>query len=259
MPIKRLSATRLNSVKRSLAEFIRNNQFKSGFINTVSDGDGFAANIHAIVWDDCFDNYVRKAVVAVRVMDDDTIEILTRHYTEDYQLSDKEIAERNDREWVAIDGPDVLLTDALEQLSNGIEKYVETPIEEFSVIRKEDRVGITDSLLMESGIEIASATIGKNKYSIRVCGEVRILWKDEVYKYLDDFPDDLVEAIRNHTLDSNPDAEIGNNNWYEIFAYKKNGDWLYSDVIDIDLADMSDDDFRSLFADTHQLTVEEFD
>lgn len=119
---------------------------------------------------------------------------------------------------------------------------------EFWMLPEEERKGITDSLLLESGIEVASGRTKDFSFSVVTQGHVRLVWKDEVYKYRGDFPDDLVEAIRNHTAENNPDYCVDENNWYELIIWdEKNGkDLLYSDLFDIDLSTITEDELKEL-------------
>ena len=109
----------------------------------------------------------------------------------------------------------------------------------FWMLPKADRKGITDSLLMDSGREIVSAQVGDHDYAIRTQGEVRIRWKDEIYRYLQDFPDELVKLIRKGKADGHPDCEVIENNWYELMVWDENNTLVYSDLIDIDVSKLT--------------------
>ena len=119
-------------------------------------------------------------------------------------------------------------------------------IKDFFFLREEDRKGVTDSLLLDSGQEILSGKVRGFEVSVLVCGDVRILWKEQIYKCASQFPEDLTEAIRNHALE---DGCVSMNNWYETRLYKE-GKFLEEDIVDLDLHDMTEDDARNLILDT---------
>lgn len=87
----------------------------------------------------------------------------------------------------------------------------------------------TNSLLFDSGTEIACLKVedkGRTVVvSLNVCGEVHIVYKENVYKRPSEFPKEVIELIKN----GDPDEElyIGFNNWFE-YIY---GDEDYTDGI----------------------------
>lgn len=116
-----------------------------------------------------------------------------------------------------------------------------------------ERHGISDSLLLSSGTEIFSAVLDKKWHVfLRVCGDVRILWKDEIYKDVSQFPDELKEFIRtkNIFVDSLPeDSSVINNNWYELFIYDDENNCVTSDVCDIDIQELTEEDVKEFIKD----------
>jgi hypothetical protein len=104
----------------------------------------------------------------------------------------------------------------------------------FWLMPKAERKGVTDSLLLESGREVISARIGGFDFGVRTQGYVTIVWKDVVYNHREDFPNELVEAIRSGNIDSHPDACVNENNWYEMMIWDDDMHLVYSDVIDLD-------------------------
>ena len=114
---------------------------------------------------------------------------------------------------------------------------------------QERRDGVTDSLLQESDTPVASARCGDREVEIRTQGYVTIVWDGETYTLRQDFPDDLVEAIRNNRIYSSGRGQVDENNWYEIMAWE--GDRLLrSDVIDLDdLSTLTEDECREILAD----------
>lgn len=108
------------------------------------------------------------------------------------------------------------------------------------------REGITDSLLLDSGVTVYSAVVdGKWEVSLRTCGDVKIIWKEESYRYPQDFPEELKKVIRKGKLDSHPDASVVMNNWYEMFVYAKNGDLVYNDVWDEDISTLTEEQAKN--------------
>lgn len=110
----------------------------------------------------------------------------------------------------------------------------------------------TCSMLFDSGEEIARGVFtceGKElDISLRICGEVAVTYKDEVYHQPSDFPDELIQLIKEHPYDwdvyspsgeGNDDEEgniyVGLNNWFE---YLFDGD---GDVYEEDLAKATPD------------------
>lgn len=132
------------------------------------------------------------------------------------------------------------------------EDDLKASVKDFFFLREEDRKGITDSLLLDSGQEILAGTVGDVTVSVIVCGDVRIGWKGQVYKSASQFPDDLTEAIRTGSFyvgqDEDEENFIGNNNWYEVRVWRDKT-LLEEDVADIDISEMSDDDARGFIVD----------
>lgn len=124
-----------------------------------------------------------------------------------------------------------------------------TYIKDFFFLREEDRKGVTDSLLLDSGQEILSGTIDGITVSVRVEGEVDIDWKDQNYRRPSEFPEDLKKAIRKGTLGHDKRAYVTNNNWFEVVVEDESGQHLQEDVIDLDLSTMSEEEGRTLLLD----------
>lgn len=77
----------------------------------------------------------------------------------------------------------------------------------------------TDSLLFESGESVATMTLkgGKGRFldmELMVRGEVNIIFNDESYRHPDEFPPELVQAIKDGK--ENEAFTIENNNWFEL-------------------------------------------
>ena len=110
-----------------------------------------------------------------------------------------------------------------------------------------EREGITDSLLLGSGVEVFSAMID-NKYDIflRSCGDVRIYWKETAYRDVSQFPDELIDVIKEGKLGEHPDAYVDMNNWYELFVYDEKNTCIYSDLCDVDISVMTEQEARAI-------------
>lgn len=149
----------------------------------------------------------------------------------------------------------------LKLIYDAAEKELAKPehrITDFYLMPAARREGITDSLLLESGETVFSATVdGKWKVRLYSCGDVRIVWKGESYRNRASFPDELVEAIRQKRLQDTPDAFVDMNNWYEITVYGPDGSVLHSDLYDVDIDTMTEDDARGYILDTLRLVLDE--
>lgn len=124
-----------------------------------------------------------------------------------------------------------------------------TNIKDFFFLREEDRKGVTDSLLLDSGQEILSGTVNGITVSVRVCGEVDIDWKGQSYRRPSEFPEDLKKVIRKGTLGNDKRAYVINNNWFEVIVEDESGRHLQEYVIDLDLSTMSEEEGRTLLLD----------
>jgi len=88
-----------------------------------------------------------------------------------------------------------------------------------------------DSMLFDSGEQIAYMSYESGEWlinvSLEVCGEVRVEYKGESYRYPSEFPDELREKIKNDMWwelyapsgEGNDETEqllyVDNNNWFE--------------------------------------------
>lgn len=124
-----------------------------------------------------------------------------------------------------------------------------TDIKDFFFIQEEDRKGVTDSLLLDSGQEILSGTVNGITASVRVCGDVDIDWKGQSYRRPSEFPEDLKIVIRKGALGNDKRAYVINNNWFEVIVEDESGQHLQEDVIDLDLSTMSEEEGRTLLLD----------
>lgn len=100
----------------------------------------------------------------------------------------------------------------------------------------EDMKPIKDSMQFDSDTEICEYTPAdkKVKITIEVRGEVGITYNDEVYKKPSEFPQEVKEIIQNGDLWNTDEVYVGNNNWFELFFWDEEGNFLDSDVVDIE-------------------------
>lgn len=99
-----------------------------------------------------------------------------------------------------------------------------------------DMKPIKDSMQLCSDTQICryGPPDGQFKVTIEVRGEVRITYKDEVYTNPSDFPQEVKEIIKNGDLWNTDEIYVGNNNWFELFFWDEEGNFLDSDVVDIE-------------------------
>ena len=121
----------------------------------------------------------------------------------------------------------------------------------FYFLEEKKRQGITNSLLLPSGTIIAEILAGEFTAYIIVHGSVRIIYKDEVYKDISQFPEELVDIIRNGNLGENADTYLDMCNWYELVVLKNERE-VYCDVVDIDISTMTETDMQNFLLDSIQ-------
>ena len=77
-----------------------------------------------------------------------------------------------------------------------------------------------ESLLYDAGEKVAELTDGNgNAVILDIHGEKRIHYNHEVYRYTQDFPDELIKILQDGTVDEHPEVEIIDNNWLDISYY----------------------------------------
>lgn len=109
-----------------------------------------------------------------------------------------------------------------------------------------------DSLLFNQGdiIVSLSSTNGIEVY-IGVVGDVRLFYNDEVYRYPDNYPEEITNALKDGTfcqLEADGVVEVINNNWFEVFV-KKNGNFINSDVWESTLDDIGEAKLKAMLVD----------
>ena len=101
-----------------------------------------------------------------------------------------------------------------------------------------DLSNINDSMELESGQVIATLEMGEQLVSLEVHGDVRVIYKDEVYKTQSQFPEELMQMFHDCSAFESPLVEIQDNNWFEMFLYeKKHTTWKWTgeaDVVDVE-------------------------
>lgn len=130
---------------------------------------------------------------------------------------------------------------------------MEHTINKIYLMPQEKRAGITDSLLLSSGTEVFSAVVD-DKYNVflRVQGDVSIIWKDIAYRDVSQFPEDLIEFIRNKNIfieELPEDSYVAMNNWYELFVYDEDSNCLINDVCDPDIENLTESDVMAIAID----------
>ena len=109
-----------------------------------------------------------------------------------------------------------------------------------------------DSLLFNHGDIIASLSSSNGiLVQIGVVGDVRILYKDNVYRYPDNYPDEITKALKDGTfgqMEYDGIVETINNNWFEVFVFKNN-EPVNSDVWEMVLDTISEDKLRESLID----------
>ena len=109
-----------------------------------------------------------------------------------------------------------------------------------------DLSGYTSSMLFDSGEEIARGLFKcgseELRISLRICGDVSVTYKGEVYYKPSDFPDELIERIKAHPYDwdiyspsgegndePEGDVYVTLNNWFE-YVFDEDGDVYEEDL-----------------------------
>lgn len=103
----------------------------------------------------------------------------------------------------------------------------------------------TDSMLFSSGtiLAVLSGTYYKKNVSVqlKVVGDVRVHYDGIVYKDVTQFPDELVEYIKEVGCFDNDFVEFIDNNWFNFDVYEKN-EFLQDFVCESNLSEYSKGD-----------------
>lgn len=119
-----------------------------------------------------------------------------------------------------------------------------------------DLSGINTSMELDSGQELARLYDGDLCATLKVVGDVVVIYKDEIYKAPSQFPEDLMKLFHEGKADSKHGVEIAFNNWFEIFVWKVVKDNKSNEKLDFaGLCDVVDaegntlDEIRGLLSD----------
>lgn len=93
---------------------------------------------------------------------------------------------------------------------------------------------LVDSMLLDSGQYVATLKYKGFEANIRVCGEVDVEYEGSDYKAACQMPEELLAKFRDNSAYSDPDVNIIDNNWFEVFIDKDDKWTGYSEVIDMD-------------------------
>ena len=100
----------------------------------------------------------------------------------------------------------------------------------------DDIFNINDSMEVESGTELARLESGDHVVTFEARGDVRVRYKDEIYKTPCQFPEELMQLFHNGQADQEHGVEVIDNNWLEVFLWIRKGQKLEwtgeSDVVD---------------------------
>ena len=96
-----------------------------------------------------------------------------------------------------------------------------------------------DSMLVDSDTKLAGIVVDINgqreMVDLMVYGEVRIQYKDDIYRYPDEYPEELVEIIKtDRQWFERDDIYVMENNWCEVIFTRK-GEYqseAYGDICD---------------------------
>lgn len=88
---------------------------------------------------------------------------------------------------------------------------------EFNIYKDLKKVN-ENSLLIDSGEEVASLQIGKYYLSLMCRGEVRVNLRDETFYSASEFTQEVIDLITNRT--ESDDFWIGDNNWFQLELLK---------------------------------------
>ncbi|MBR0491789.1 MAG: hypothetical protein IJJ82_07105 [Clostridia bacterium] len=102
----------------------------------------------------------------------------------------------------------------------------------------------TDSLLFDHDV-IASLETNEYKVTIEIIGDKRIIFDDEVYKSACNYPEELINILKQSDYFDNDRIEIIDNNWFEIDIYERDSinnvyELIDDDVLEIDISAMSE-------------------
>jgi len=119
-----------------------------------------------------------------------------------------------------------------------------------------DLSGINTSMELDSGQELARLYDGDLCTTLKVVGDVRVIYKDEIYKAPSQFPEELMKLFHDGKADSKHGVEIAFNNWFEVFVWKVGKDDKGNETLDfaglcdvVEAEGNTPDEIRGLLAD----------
>lgn len=102
-------------------------------------------------------------------------------------------------------------------------------------------LGIKDSMQLDSGQEACSLTAEYNgetiNASVRVYGDVRVLYKDGIYKCASQFPEELLDFFAGKRPDLAEEVDVVNNNWFELVFNDDSSNGFVVDDLEEDTKD----------------------
>lgn len=95
-----------------------------------------------------------------------------------------------------------------------------------------DLKDIRNTLELDSGDDVAWLQRDGYNAVCRVCGSVRVLYNDDVYKSACQMPEELLQIIHEGRTEESG-VEVVDSNWLEVLIYDKDWDWTgYGEVVD---------------------------
>lgn len=96
----------------------------------------------------------------------------------------------------------------------------------------DDDKEVLDSMCYDGGTMVCNYGTDDDFVQVTVDGEVRVIYKDAIYKYFSNMPEELQNKFKEGQWPDWEEAQIWDNNWLEI-SYIRNGDYVGGDVFDI--------------------------
>ena len=99
-----------------------------------------------------------------------------------------------------------------------------------------------DSMLFDSGTEIAAYGTDECYVMLDVHGDVRVHYKGCIYRHASDMPEELLAMFADGSWTKNKDVEVIDNNWFDVSYVVTNSDYESSEdfVFEDDLSEMDE-------------------
>lgn len=105
-----------------------------------------------------------------------------------------------------------------------------------------------DSLLFDSGEQIATYGTKDTYVSLEVYGEVKVIYKNQVYHSACEMPPELLEIFKSGDYGDDSNVEVLDNNWFD-YVYVKNGQPQSNDyVCESDISSMLESELETEMA-----------